>query len=383
MRLVLMPHFMVGSRKRLGKVMLSAKAPEGGVTINLSCNDPSVILPHSLTVPAGSQTATFAVTANDTGNGPTYVTISGSYNLWTQSTRLTELPAGYNLTMQNLSATGGNGCVLLTWVALPVDAIQGYNVYRLVAGTPVLLTPTPIAGAMFADTGSGHGLTNGIAYQYQVRPVNWQNQEGQGASVTATTTSAAPTLTWVTAPATATGQALFYASLSNSDAPDCTLLVDGSEYGGGGGGQSGVAPANQMVVPLNTASLANGTHTVQLIGYSNGLVFASAPLTVQTNNPISILDCGDLVYPVDGTLASLKAIVPANTTYWTVSVVSALTSTVVRTWQATTSTVELSWDGTDATGGQQVADGPYQFVLTAYGANSTVLATMIKPIQHL
>lgn len=92
--LVLNSASLVGGDPVQGTVTLTGPAPEPGVTVTLGSSDPSVVvLPPSVTVSAGSTSATFSGTTNAVP-AVTQTTIMASYGNSNQSAVLTVLPAG-------------------------------------------------------------------------------------------------------------------------------------------------------------------------------------------------------------------------------------------------------------------------------------------------
>jgi hypothetical protein len=223
--LTLNPSSVTGGSSATGTVRLSAAAPTGGAVVHLSSSTAAVGVPASVTVAAGTFSVTFPISSGAVTE-VTSATISGSYNSWTQADILTVLPTELPLTVQNLSATGGNGCVFLDWMDLPSGSVRGYNVYRIVDGAPVRLTTSPVTSAMYADT----GLTNGVTYSYQVTVVNLQNQEiNTSSQVGAAPSDTAPTAAWLNPPATATGTLCLYVSIATQET---ATSGDVSGYGG-------------------------------------------------------------------------------------------------------------------------------------------------------
>lgn len=285
--IALNPGCIVGAGTGTATVTLSAPAPAGGAVVTLYSNNMAVHIPASVTVTAGSQTAAFSIF--DTGvalgeiTDATYVTISGSYNSWSQAAILTALPAGYSLAVTNVTALGGNAGILLNWQGLPSGSIKGYNIYRLVNGTGVLLNAAPIMSTMYADT----GLSNGSSYQYQVRLVDQTGTEGGGSTtVAASATASSTALTWrstPTAPFTDTGT--LYGSLSTGGAISYGyLLVDGASV------QPLIPPDSNdlyqdgVQASFSTDVFTNGSHIFQMVGQAGGMAVVSPPLTVQINN---------------------------------------------------------------------------------------------------
>ncbi len=82
-----------------------------------------------------------------------------------------------------LTATGGNGLVVLKWNF--TNTAASYNVYRgTVSGGEVKISTTPalVTGTTYIDT----GLTNGTPYFYYVTAVNTIGESGPSAEATAT-----------------------------------------------------------------------------------------------------------------------------------------------------------------------------------------------------
>jgi len=105
-----------------GTVTLSGAAPSGGSVVGLSSNSSFIIVPGSVTVPAGASSATFAVTTNGFVLSSTAVTITASLGSNTVQASLTETP-GVNVSSISLNPTsvpGGSsstGTVTLTAAA--------------------------------------------------------------------------------------------------------------------------------------------------------------------------------------------------------------------------------------------------------------------------
>ncbi|MBI4582844.1 MAG: alkaline phosphatase [Planctomycetes bacterium] len=85
----------------------------------------------------------------------------------------------------NLSAAAGDGSASLTWAANPECDLSGYGVYRGTApgGPYVPLTPAPIGGMTYQDT----GLNNGQTYYYVVTAVDRSGQESAASNETSAT----------------------------------------------------------------------------------------------------------------------------------------------------------------------------------------------------
>jgi acetyl esterase/lipase len=85
--------FAGGCKSSTGKVTLTARAPAGGIVVPLASTNPVAVVPASVTVPAGSSSATFlitapVVTANQSG------TVTASFGGGSPSAGLTVRPVG-------------------------------------------------------------------------------------------------------------------------------------------------------------------------------------------------------------------------------------------------------------------------------------------------
>jgi len=353
--LTVSPTGVVGAGTSTGTVSLNAPAPAGGAIVQLKSNDPNVTVPVNVTVPAGSQSASFTIACAGELN-LTYANISGSYNTWTQAAILTTMPAGYPLTIENLTAYSGNGSSLLQWYELPGGAVTGYNVYRIVGGIPILLNAAPLTCCQYGDV----NLTNGTLYQYQVTVVDLQGNEGPASSVIVTPSASLPALSWVQPAAQLSGEVLLQV-LSNSTYPaDARLLIDGKE------GRSIFFSTDLagVSVALNTTGLSNGAHAVQIVGTDGNTAFVSPFLTIQVNNSVSSVTSGHSVELDQGYFALLEATIPSNAASWSLSILDSQGNTV-RSWNSNASTAHLAWDGLDSSGAKVTSDY-YQYQLTTY-----------------
>ena len=346
--LTLSPNCIIGTGTSTATVTLSAPAPANGALVRLKSAKASVVVPASVTVAAGSQTATF--TLNCTGvQEKDYITVSGSYNTWTQATVLTMLPAGYLLTPQNVSAAPGCNLVVIQWKQLPEKSIRGYNIYRVVNGVPVRLNANTLLDAVYIDT----GLANGVQVQYQISVVNLQNQESAlSPAVAATPTNTAPTMQWINPPATVTGNVTLQAATSNGDIPDISLLADGVSIAQGALPNPTITPGT-VNVTLQSDDLSNGSHTLQVFGTSdNGIAYITPIIQMQVDNPVGQFKCSSTITSFDGSMMKLDGMLPPNATSWTMQIIRRSDGSIVRSWQSTALRSHLAWDGTDATGAE-------------------------------
>lgn len=85
--------FAGGCGSSTGKVTLTAKAPAGGIVVLLTSTNPVAVVPASVTVPAGSGSATFPITAPAVASSQSG-TVTASYGGASRSAGLTVRPIG-------------------------------------------------------------------------------------------------------------------------------------------------------------------------------------------------------------------------------------------------------------------------------------------------
>jgi uncharacterized repeat protein (TIGR03803 family) len=110
-----------------GTITLSAPAPSGGSVITLVSGYPYIEMPATVTVPAGSTSATFTATAQDFTNSNATVTITASLGSSTVQGSLTQTPgvAVKSISFNPSRVTGGNSTTAT--VTLTTAAPAGGN----------------------------------------------------------------------------------------------------------------------------------------------------------------------------------------------------------------------------------------------------------------
>jgi len=126
------PSEVAGGIASVGTVTLSSPASGGGVTVALSSASKAVVVPASVTVPPGANTATFAITTS-TVPLTTSTTLSADYNGVTKSVTFTVDPSApaalAALGLSPASVVGGASSI--GTVALTAPAPSGGAVVRL------------------------------------------------------------------------------------------------------------------------------------------------------------------------------------------------------------------------------------------------------------
>jgi hypothetical protein len=105
------PTTVTGGTMSTGTVTIGQTAPAGGITVSLGSSDPSVTVPTSATIPAGSTTQTFAATTFGVATAK-MVMVTATLVASNSSATLTINPAVINsITLSPASVTGGTGSV--------------------------------------------------------------------------------------------------------------------------------------------------------------------------------------------------------------------------------------------------------------------------------
>ncbi|MES1244246.1 MAG: alpha/beta hydrolase fold domain-containing protein [Acidobacteriota bacterium] len=150
--------FTGGCKTSTGKVTLTAKAPPGGVVVALSNTNPVAAVPSSVTVPYGSTSATFtitasAVTANQAG------TVTASYSGKNLNGTLTVKPIGLAaLTLSPAAVVGpapSTGTVTLECPAAPGDVVVALS-----SSSPGVANPTTPSLTIPAGSSQGTFTVN-------------------------------------------------------------------------------------------------------------------------------------------------------------------------------------------------------------------------------
>jgi len=152
------PTLLFSAETGTGTVQLTGVAPAGGILISLSSSSSVVTLPSTVTVPQGSTSVTFNVTAG-TVTTSTQVQLTATY-------------AG----MPNVISVGVvPPAVVLNWTASTSPDVAGYNIYRgSVHGGPYTEVNSALIGATnYYDSSVQPGST----YYYVTTAVNTSGQE--------------------------------------------------------------------------------------------------------------------------------------------------------------------------------------------------------------
>ncbi len=135
------PTTVLGASPSLGTVLLSSVAPPGGSVVSLGATGPAGV-PHSVSVSAGSTTATFPITTPAVGSNET-ATISATLSGVTKTAVLTVNFGGFkSLTLSASTVLGGTSVTGTVTLGSPAPA-SGITV-RLVSSHYQLILPPSV-----------------------------------------------------------------------------------------------------------------------------------------------------------------------------------------------------------------------------------------------
>ena len=133
------PSSVAGGNTSTGTVTIGSNAPAGGDIVTLKSSDPSVIVPNFVTVPSGSNTATFTINTKIVGSATTGVVTATSGGSDVTASLTVQPPTISSLTLNPTTITGGvttsTGTVTLTG-----NAPTGGLVVTLVNQWPTYVT---------------------------------------------------------------------------------------------------------------------------------------------------------------------------------------------------------------------------------------------------
>ncbi len=349
----------------IGKVTLDIPAPVGGIIVNLTENSKQVYgsqtskitIPATITIPAGSTTGTFTINSTAVSSTNT-VTISGKLSTWVQGNTLVLASSSTLLSIQNLNASAGNACAVLSWDDLPRGTVNGYNIYRNGSTTP--LNSAPFIDEIFIDS----NLINGSTYHYVVKLVNTQGQEiNTSNTINVIPSATGTTLSWINPPASGTDSITLTYSDNGSDFGG-ELLVDGVRYASSQQGDGLNGSVGQGWISLDTTDLPNGIHICQVFNTLGAFDAITPAIQIQVNNDFSKIYVNGSPDFAAGEICSIDATNPSSGGQWTVQVLDS-SNNIIRTWTNITKNITLAWDGKTISG-SNVVEGDYSIVITGY-----------------
>lgn len=323
--LTLNPSTVVGGNSSQGTVTLSGPAPAGGAVVSLGAELTSVTVPPTVTIPAGSSSATFPINTSEVGS-QTAISISAGYNCGFAFAGLTINPNG--------STTGAN---ISAFQLNPISLTGGNNS----TGTVVLNNPAPNGGAVVSLSSANTSVVtvpSSVTVAAGATKANFTVRSSSVSSTTAVNLSA--TYRGVVAPAILTVNG------SGGSGPTLSSLtlnptsVTGGTSSRGTVTLTGAAPSGGAVVSLTSGntSVATVPSSVTVAAGSTSATFTVSTVSVTANTSVTISGTYNgttksatlTVTPAPPTLASLTlnptTVVGGNTSQGNVTLTSAAPS---------------------------------------------------------
>ena len=181
--LSLSPGTLVGGNSPTGTVTLNGPAPTGGSIVAISDNSSAAQTPASVTVAAGSRTATFTITTSGVGTS-TSATITATLGVTRTATLTITVASLSSLTLSPSTVTGGSsstGTVTLNGAAPPTGAVillssSSTSVAQVPASVTIpggsrsasfTVTTSPVHGRSARIYGTYRGMTRSATLSVQ------------------------------------------------------------------------------------------------------------------------------------------------------------------------------------------------------------------------
>jgi len=162
--MTLNPGAVTGGNSSTGTVLLNSPAPSGGATVSLASGNTSIAtVPSSVTVPAGSSSATFQVSTSAV-TASTSVSISGTYAGTTQQPTLIVNPWLSSLALSPSTVAGGDNSTGTVTLTSPAPA-GGITVTLVSGNTAVATVPSDVTVLEGATTATFTVTTSAVSAQ--------------------------------------------------------------------------------------------------------------------------------------------------------------------------------------------------------------------------
>ena len=322
--LILTPSSLTGGSTCIGTVGLTGAAPTGGMTVALSIDNSAVAqVPASVTVAAGTSSATFTMTASMLNYSAT-ANITATCN-GAQTTALTVIPLQLNsLTVDHSSVLGGtnatgtvtlNGPAPAGGVTITLQSGDGTNFYSTAAGS----VPASVTVAATLTQATFTVTTNPVLSPFQLYIGAGYN----GTQLLSTLSIIPPTVTGLSLnPSILTGGATSTATITlNGPAPAGGLLVVPSSDNADAIPNAVTVVAGATTASFTVTTCAVDTQVTMNISVGNAdaqsarLTIIPPVLTSVTLNPGtvtgSLIDIGTVTLsgpaPADGAMVMLDS----------------------------------------------------------------------------
>ena len=258
------PTSITGGKTSTGTVILTGRAPSGGIAVALSDTSTAVSTPTSVTVAAGATSATFTVSSTSVSTTTT-ATVKATLGASSASATLTVVPVQVqSVSLSPSTVTGGSANATATITLTGPAPSTGATVTLSSSNTSAATVPTSVTVAASATTATFTVTSK---------------------SVSATTTTSISATYIATASATLTVNPLRLSAISLSPAS-----VVGGASSTGTATLNGVAPSAGVTVTLSDNSSASSLpSSVTILPGSTSATFTinTSPVSVQTVSTIT------------------------------------------------------------------------------------------------
>ncbi len=262
------PSTIANGQTSTGTVTLSAGAPAGGSVVGLSSNSSFIVVPGSVTVPAGSTRAQFQITTNPFVLSNTAVTITAALGNSTQQANLTLTPG---IAVRSISLN-------------PSSVTAGTNS----TGTVTIASSAPSGGnEVLISLSQNPPCSLPVILPYTVTVPAWKTSVSFTVGTTSTTTSCTAPIYAQSGGATVSAN--FTVKPGSSSGPTVSSVsLNPASVQGGSNSQgtvtlSSAAPSGGSVVSLSSSSLsASVPGSVTVAAGSTSAAFTVTTTTVTT-----------------------------------------------------------------------------------------------------
>ena len=319
------PSSILGSKTASGVIELSGVAPKGGVSVQLSSNQPAASVPSSVEVAAGSSSATFKVETSPVSQS-TMATVTGSLGTGTETALVTIVPPDLDSLSLKPTAISGSepsiGTVTLTGPAPVGGMLINVSTSQGQANLPNTITvPAGMTSAQFVITApvsngrSSVGIYVSSNDAFRIKNLTLESGEVTSVSLAPATilgggsSLATVTLNGIAGPG---GAAVYLKSLNQ-------VAVASAEFFIPAGQSSGSAPVYTVATRTNSdgnivatfGTSSKGTPLKVLAPTIQSITFAPSPVIGGTTTVCTITLTGQS--PVNSLLVSLTSSSPSAT----------------------------------------------------------------------
>lgn len=256
------PTTVVGGNPSTGTVTISSAAPSSGMSVAISSSLNSVVVPNSVTIPAGKTSQTFSVSTTGV-DSQSVATITATFTTTTQTATLTVKPASLaSVSLSPTSVQGGNastGNVSLDGFAGPNGVSIG-----LASGNVAATVPSSVGIAAGKSSATFKATTVGVNYL-------------TNAVITATLNNLPQSATLAITPATVSSLSLNPPSIQGGSSSTGTVTLSGPA---GAGGTTIALSTGNVAATVPSSVVVSAGQTTATFGISTTGVNTQTAVTI-------------------------------------------------------------------------------------------------------